>query len=75
MASIPLPTSERFPPPPAGSELSQDPVHDALFDEHRIEVPILRNPADSGRLVRVSAQLYNQRDDYERLAAALVELL
>jgi isopenicillin-N epimerase len=75
MASIPLPASERFPPPLAGSELSQDPVHDALFDEYRIEVPILRTPVDSGRLVRVSAQLYNQREDYERLAAALVELL
>jgi isopenicillin-N epimerase len=75
MASIPLPESERFPPPRAGSELRQDPVHDVLFDEHRIEVPILRNPVDSGRLVRVSAQLYNQREDYEKLASALATIL
>jgi len=64
-----------LPPPHAGSELIQDPVHDTLFDKYRIEVPVLRNPADSGRLVRVSAQLYNQREDYERLAAALMALL
>lgn len=75
MATIPLPGSERFPPPTAGSEMIQDPVHDVLFDEHRIEVPILRNPVDSGRMVRVSAQLYNQREDYERLAAALATIL
>jgi isopenicillin-N epimerase len=75
MATIPLPESERFPPPIAGSEMTQDPVHDVLFDEHRIEVPILRNPVDHGRMVRVSAQLYNQREDYERLAAALATIL
>jgi isopenicillin-N epimerase len=75
MASIPLPKSERYPPPRASSEMTQDPVHDVLFDEHRIEVPILRNPVEPGRMVRVSAQLYNQREDYERLAAALATLL
>jgi isopenicillin-N epimerase len=75
MAAVPLPTTERFPPPHAGSELSQDPVHDVLFDKHQIEVPIVRNPVDSGRLVRVSAQLYNQREDYARLADALAAIL
>jgi len=75
IASVPLPATERFPPPHTGSELSQDPVHDVLFDKHRIEVPILRNPVDSGRLVRLSAQLYNQRADYEKLADALAAIL
>ncbi len=38
-------------------------------------VPLLLDPAGKTRLVRVSAQLYNTRDDYERLAAALLTLL
>jgi hypothetical protein len=52
-----------------------NPLYDALFRDHRIEVPLLLDPAGKTRLVRVSAQLYNTRDDYERLAAALLTLL
>ncbi len=46
-------------------------LQDALFDEDRIEVPIIPWPAHPKRLVRVSAQLYNRPDEYDRLAAAL----
>jgi isopenicillin-N epimerase len=75
MAAIALPASSRFPIPESAHVFGQNPLHDALFREHRIEVPILLDPAGKTHLVRVSAQLYNTRDDYERLAAALLSLL
>jgi isopenicillin-N epimerase len=49
--------------------------HDALFRDPAIEVPVLTCPAHPGRLVRISAQAYNEIDDYERLAAALRALV
>lgn len=54
-----------------------DPLRDALSEEDRIEVPVFawpHTPADTAplrRLLRISAQLYNQPADYDRLAAAL----
>jgi isopenicillin-N epimerase len=45
-------------------------IHDRLWTEHRIEVPIV---PFAGRLwVRVSAQAYNDLDDYRRLADAVL---
>lgn len=49
-----------------------DPLQDALLFEHRIEVPLMPWPAPPKRLLRISAQLYNSIDEYERLAAALL---
>lgn len=72
MAVAPLPDSEG---PPPRSPLYSDPLQDALLFDHRIEVPIVPFPAPSRRLIRISAQRYNARGDYERLAAALVKLL
>jgi len=46
-----------------------DPLQDLLFHEHQIEVPVFA--WQGKRLLRVSAQRYNTRADYERLAAAL----
>jgi len=71
MASLPVPALAGLPAPESVSALSLDPLHDALFREHAIEVPVLNCPAHPGRLVRISAQAYNQLGDYERLAAAL----
>jgi isopenicillin-N epimerase len=58
-----------------------DPLHDALYREHGIEVPVYpwpHTPADSPaprrRILRVSAQVYNSIDDYERLASVLATL-
>jgi isopenicillin-N epimerase len=48
-----------------------DPVQTRLFDEWSIEVPVMSWPAPPKRLVRISAQLYNHRDHYVRLAEAL----
>jgi len=48
-----------------------DPIQQRLFDAWRIEVPVMSWPAAPRRLIRVSAQLYNDRGQYERLAEAL----
>jgi isopenicillin-N epimerase len=45
-------------------------MQDALF-ARGFEVPIMPWPRVGKRLLRISAQLYNTIDDYERLAAAL----
>jgi isopenicillin-N epimerase len=57
---------------PPTTPLYADALQVALFDEARIEVPIPPWPAPPRRLVRVSAHLYNELPEYERLAAALV---
>jgi isopenicillin-N epimerase len=75
MAAVPLPASSRFPVAEDAHAFELNPLHDALFREHRIEVPLLLDPAGKTRLVRVSAQLYNTRGDYESLAEALLTLL
>ena len=69
LASVPLPDAPR-PPAPA-----RDPLQDALYTRHRIEVPVMAWPAPPRRLIRVSAQLYNERAQYTRLATALGMLL
>jgi len=75
MAAIALPASSRFPIPERMHAFAPEPLHDALFFEHGIEVPVLLDPARKTRLLRISAQLYNSRGDYERLAEVLLALL
>jgi isopenicillin-N epimerase len=48
-----------------------DPLQAALFAGWNIEVPVMSWPASPKRSVRISAQLYNRREQYERLAEAL----
>lgn len=48
-----------------------DPLGAHLFRAHGIEVPVFPRPSASQRVLRVSAQLYNRVEDYQRLAAAL----
>jgi len=57
MATVMLPDGDR------------EALQDRLLFEHRIEVPIMPWP---GRVLRVSAQLYNTFADYEKLASALL---
>ena len=52
-----------------------DPLRDELYAKHRIEVPVIAWPAPPARLMRISAQLYNDLGDYQRLASALGSLL
>ena len=87
LAAAELPPSTRphaaVPAPDAAQDETYplDPLHDALFDEDRIEVPVYPWPhtaayqASRRRLVRVSAQIYNDAGDYERLCAALAQRL
>jgi isopenicillin-N epimerase len=70
MAAIPLPEGKPYVP-----TLYGDPLQDALFYEHAIEVPIHAWPHQPKRVLRVSAQLYNSIEDYETLAKALLKLL
>lgn len=71
MAALPVPELPGLPAATAVSALELDALHDALFRDHAIEVPVITCPAHPGRLLRISAQAYNELDDYERLAAAL----
>ena len=67
MATLPLPGD-----PP--DELI-DPLTAALRERWAIEVPVFGGTAPRQRLVRISAQRYNQPAQYERLADALDEEL
>jgi isopenicillin-N epimerase len=52
-----------------------DPVQGRLFDHWGIEVPVMSWPAPPRRLLRISAQLYNDRAQYVHLAQALAKEL
>jgi isopenicillin-N epimerase len=67
LAAVPLP---RLAVP---APRRRDPLHVAL-GERGIEVPVTSWPGGSGRALRISAQLYNTDDDFERLGAALEEI-
>jgi isopenicillin-N epimerase len=68
LASLPLPEGD-------GVVRPIDPIQDALWERHRIEVPVIPWPRPPHRVLRISAQLYNGLGQYERLADALAELL
>jgi isopenicillin-N epimerase len=72
LASVPLPSGANGARPDA---FAVDPQQRALFEQHRIEVPVFTWPAPPRRLVRISAQAYNAVEEYEALARALPPLL
>ena len=72
LASLPLPEGEGR----AVNELFPfDSLQERLFNEWRIEVPVIAWPAPPRRLIRISAQLYNSRGQYVALANALQRIL
>jgi isopenicillin-N epimerase len=73
LAAVPLPdaTPDSLPQLP----FNESPLQDALRLKHRIEVPVISWPAPPQRWLRVAAQLYNARPQYELLARALVQAL
>lgn len=72
LASVALPPGDGA---PLTTPLYSDPLQDALLLRHGVEVPIPPWPAPPRRLLRISAQIYNEIGDYEALARALrVEL-
>jgi isopenicillin-N epimerase len=72
LAALPLPPGSGAPP---RSALYTDPLQDELLLREGIEVPIFPWPASPQRLVRISAQLYNDVTQFEKLAAALPRAL
>ncbi len=71
LAAVPLPDSTG---PESDSPLYGDPLQTELLERWHIEVPLIPWPAHPKRLIRISAQLYNELSHYERLASALHEL-
>lgn len=74
LASVPLPPSA------ASTALASpldwpDPWQRRLWETYRIEVPVFVWPRAPSRYLRISAQVYNCREHYERLASALTELM
>jgi len=71
MAAVPVTDgSPTAMPSPFGDELQ-----DELFERFSIEVPVVPWPKPPKRVLRISAQLYNNAQEYERLADALRQLL
>jgi len=62
-------TSVRIPPALRERFESPDAMHDSIYDEHGIEVPVFE--WGSHWLVRASCQVYNRPHEYERLADVL----
>ena len=58
---------------PAGARW--DPLQDRLLFEHNVEVPITDWPQAPNRLLRISAHIYNDLDDFRALATALQAVL
>jgi isopenicillin-N epimerase len=59
MAAFPLPDGDAF-------ALQRE-----LFEQHAIEVPLIPWPEAPKRLLRISAMLYNELAEYERLAESI----
>jgi isopenicillin-N epimerase len=72
MVALPLPDGK---PAAQSSVFYIDPLQDRLLFEHQIEVPITPWPKLPHRVIRLSAQLYNGRSQYETLARVLPILL
>lgn len=72
LASVPLPDGQ---PDPRGAPARRDPLQDALFARFGIEVPVMRWPGARARLLRVSAQLYNEPAEFAKLAGVVPGLL
>ena len=79
IAAVPLRRPGSALPPGSGAA-----IHEQLFHEHRIEVPIYEIPggpiapdgsAESITFVRISAQHYNSIEQYRRLAPILAALV
>jgi len=72
LASLPLPDGDSG---PVNDLFPFDGLQDRLLKDYRIEVPIIAWPAPPRRLVRISAQLYNSRQQYAALGSALGDVL
>ena len=67
LAAVALPPGPELPP----GHMDMGPLQLTLWEQHRIEVPIIPFPGPTARLLRVSAHAYNDRSESELLARAL----
>jgi isopenicillin-N epimerase len=65
LATVPLPSQDAI------ARTHIDPLQDELFYRWGIEVPVFSWPTRGRRFVRISAQYYNEVDQYRKLAHAL----
>ena len=65
IAAIPLPEVA------SNARYGADPLQEKLREDYRIEVPVMAPPVSPRRVLRISAQLYNEPAHYEALAKAL----
>ncbi len=72
MAALPISDGSREPPT---SSLYADPQQIQLFKQFGVEVPIVPWPGPPKRLIRISAQIYNELSHYHRLAVGVQEIL
>ena len=68
MASVVLPDASEEAPE---DDAEEDVLQTELYARHGVQVPVVAWPRRPHRLLRISAQLYNERWQYERLAEAL----
>jgi len=71
LATVILPDKEQT----AQSPTEVDALEAGLSADYGIDAPIFAFPSEPQRLLRVSAQIYNTKAEYELLATALRELL
>jgi isopenicillin-N epimerase len=71
LASVVLPPSNE----PTISPQGLDPLQVALWERHRIEVPVMRWPQPHLRLLRISPQAYNDEGQYAHLAEVVQTLV
>ena len=71
MSSVEFPwEGEVLPSPPNG-----EPTHNLLYDEYRIQVPVISWPIHCTKYIRISAQIYNSKEEYEYLSESLKSIL
>lgn len=73
MVSFPIPDARDSEPPKSTPFL--DNLQCFLWEQHRIEVPIMYWENYPHRLLRISAQLYNYLEQYKLLASALKQAI
>ena len=52
-----------------------DPLHEKLLEDYNIQVPVWSWPNPQGKYIRISAQIYNNEDEYKYLANILEKCL
>ena len=62
-------------PPERAVPPDDDPLEARLFDRHGIVVPVFRWQSPRVRILRISAQIYNEASEYRRLGAIVAENL